>query len=319
MAKGNRAMILITGSLAFDHIMNFPGKFTEHILPDKIHMLNASFLVEDMKKSFGGTAGNIAYSLSLLGIRTAILAIAGEDFETYKEFLEKNEIDTSYIKLVNNLYTSTAFGITDSRDNQIWGFYAGADTMTDHLSICDISGKIDFGIVAPHNPRAMIKFAREYQQEKINYLFDPGMQLPWFTGADLRAAFKGAKIIIGNDYEVSVMEKKIEAPLSNFSREGKIVVTTLGEQGSRIVSNGETINIRAARVRSACDPAGAGDAYRSGFLAGYLRGFPLQTCGQMGSITAAYTVEKFGTTTHSFTISDFMRRYKENFREEITL
>lgn len=312
-------MILITGSLAFDHIMNFPGKLGDNIMPEKIHMLNASFLVEDMRKSFGGTAGNIAYSLSLLGIRTAILGIAGEDFETYKEFLEKNEIDTSYIKLVNNLYTSTAFGITDSRDNQIWGFYAGADKMTDHLSVFDVNGKIDFGVIAPNNPRAMVKFAREYTQANIPYLFDPGMQLPWLTGADLRTAFKGAKIIISNDYEMSLVEKKLETPLDNYAREGKIIITTLGPAGSRIVSEGKTINILAARVKSATDPAGAGDAYRSGFLAGFLRGFSLRVCGQMGSIVSAYTVEKFGTTTHQFTIDQFVRRYKENYTEEIQL
>lgn len=312
-------MILITGSLAFDHIMNFPGRLGDNIMPDKIHMLNASFLVEDMKKSFGGTAGNIAYSLSLLGIRTAILGIAGEDFQTYKEFLERNEIDTSYIKLVNNLYTSTAFGITDSQDNQIWGFYSGADKMTDHLSIFDVAGKIDFGVIAPHNPRAMLKFAAEYSQTNTPYLFDPGMQLPWLTGTDLRQALRGAKIIISNDYEMSVVEKKIEGSLETFAKEGKIVITTLGPSGSRIMTDNETVNIRVARVRSATDPAGAGDAYRSGFLAGFLRGFPLKTCGQMGSITAAYTVEKFGTTTHKFTLEDFMRRYKDNYGEEIVL
>lgn len=312
-------MILVTGSLAFDHIMNFPGRLGDQILPEKIHMLNASFLVTDMRKSFGGTAGNIAYSLSLLGVRTAILGIAGEDFDTYKEFLEKNEIDTSYIKLVNNLYTSTAFGITDSQDNQIWGFYSGADKMTDHLSIFDVAGKIDFGIISPNNPRAMLKFAQEYQQAKISYLFDPGMQLPWLSGADLRTAFKGAKIIIGNDYEMSVIEKKIEMPIGSFVKEGKIIITTLGSEGSRIISDGGEINIRAARVRSAADPAGAGDAYRAGFMAGFLRDFPIKACGQMGSITAAYTVEKFGTTTHNFTSEEFCRRYKENYGEILEL
>lgn len=312
-------MILITGSLAFDHIMNFPGRLGDNIMPDKIHMLNASFLVEDMKKSFGGTAGNIAYSLSLLGIRTAILGIAGEDFQTYKEFLERNEIDTSYIKLVNNLYTSTAFGITDMKDNQIWGFYSGADSLTDHLSVMDVAGKIDFGIIAPHNPRAMLKFAAEYSQTNTPYLFDPGMQLPWLTGTDLRQALRGAKIIISNDYEMSVVEKKIEKDVLTYASEGKIVITTLGPEGSRINSQNEEIKIRAAKVRSAEDPAGAGDAYRAGFMAGYMRGFPLSVCGQMGSVVSAYTVEKFGTTTHSFTIEEFKRRYKENFGEEITL
>ncbi len=312
-------MILVTGSLAFDHIMNFPGKFEDHIMPDKIHSLNASFLVEQMQKSFGGTAGNIAYSLSLLGVKSAILGIAGEDFETYREFLEKNEVDTTYIKLVNNLYTSTAFGIADNRDNQIWGFYAGADTLTDHLSVNDVAGEIDFGIIAPHNPRAMLKFAQEYQQKKIPYLFDPGMQLPWLTGTDLREGFKGASMIIGNDYEMALIEKKIEKDILTYTKEGKIIITTLGSEGSRINCSNEEIKIPAAKVRSAQDPAGAGDAYRAGFMAGYLRKFSLRTCGLMGSMAAAYTVEKFGTTTHTYSEEQFCARYKENFGEEIAL
>lgn len=313
------SMILVTGSLAFDHIMNYPGKLGDHIMPEKIHMLNASFLVDDMKKSFGGTAGNIAYSLSLLGIRTTLLGIAGEDFQTYRDFLEKNDVDISYIKLVNNLYTSTAFGITDASDNQIWGFYTGADKLTDHLSIFDIKGKIDFGVIAPHNPRAMIKFAKEYQQAKIPYLFDPGMQLPWLTGTQLQEAFKGATIIIGNDYEMSVIEKKIERKIDSYAKEDKIIITTLGPQGSSINLKDKELHIGAARARDKADPAGAGDAYRAGFVAGYLRGLPIQTCGQMGSLTAAYTVEKFGTTTHSFTMEEFTKRYKDNFGEELRL
>lgn len=313
-------MILVTGSLAFDQIMDFPGKFADHIMPDKIHMLNVSFLVTQMSKSFGGAAGNISYTLSLLGIRTAILGVAGDDFATYKEFLEKNEIDTSYIKLVNNLYTSNAFGVTDSKDNHIWGFYSGADALADHLSIFDVEGKVDFGIIAPNNPRAMVKFAREYTSAKIPYLFDPGMQLPWLTGSDLHSGFEGAKIIIGNDYEVSVIEKKTGiSNLHSLSQKGKIIITTLGEQGSRLSKEGETVKVRAARVKSVSDTAGAGDVYRAGFMAGFMRRFDLKTCGQMGSVAAAYTVEKFGTTTHTFTLPEFERRYKENYGEEIKL
>ena len=313
-------MILITGSLAFDHIMDFPDKFANHIMPEKIHMLNVSFLVREMRKSFGGTAGNIAYTLSLLGLRTVILGMAGEDFSTYKEFLEKNEIDTSYIKLVNNLYTSTAFGITDNGDNHIWGFYSGADSLCDHLSIRDVEGKIDFGIIAPNNPRAMIKFAHEYKEMEVPYLFDPGMQLPWFSGTDLRTAFKGAKIIIGNDYEISMMEKKTGiVNLFDLSKEGKIIIKTLASEGSEMASHDEFWKIKVARVKNTSDPAGAGDAFRAGFMAGFMRSLPLKICGQMGSVAAAYTVEKFGTTTHTFSIDDFERRYKENFGGEIRL
>lgn len=309
-------MILVTGSLAFDHIMDFPGKFNEHIMPDKIHMLNVSFLVQEMRKSFGGTAGNIAYSLSLLGIKCAILSIVGEDFSTYRTFLEKHAIDTSYIKTVNNFYTSTAFGITDNQDNQIWGFYSGADSLTDQLTTRDVAKNIDFGIIAPNNPSAMVKYAREYTQAKIPFLFDPGMQLPWLSAQQLNEAFSGAKIIIGNDYEVSVIEKKLGiGDLHALAQKEKIVITTLGSEGSKISGKGETLLIHAAKVRNTVDPAGAGDAYRAGFMAGFLRGFSLKTCGQMGSIVAAYTVEMFGTTTHSFSIPEFNRRYEENYGE----
>lgn len=317
--SNNTSMILVTGSLAFDQIMDFPGKFSDHIMPDKIHMLNVSFLVEQMRKGFGGTAGNIAYSLSLLGIRTELMGIVGSDFDSYREFLEKNEIGTTYIKTVNNYFTSTAFGITDSRDNQIWSFYAGADSLSESCSVFSIDGKIDFGVIAPHNPRAMLKYAREYQKMKIPYLFDPGMQLPWLEGTDLKESFAGAKIIIGNDYEVSVMEKKTAMKLNSLAKSGKIIITTLGDKGSRVVSKDESIDIETAKVRNTSDPAGAGDAYRSGFLAGYLRRYPLKTCGQMGSIASCYTVEKYGTTTHFYTVDQFARRYKENFDEEITL
>lgn len=313
-------MILVTGSLAFDQIMDFPGQFSEHILPEKAHMLNVSFLVKDMHKSFGGTAGNIAYSLSLLSIRTAILGVVGEDFIPYREFLEKNEIDVSYVKQVNSFYTSSAFGITDAKDNQIWGFYSGADVLTENLSIFEVERKIDFGIIAPNNPRAMIKFAQEYKKSRIPFLFDAGMQLPHLTSADLMTGFAGAKIIIGNDYEISVMEKKTGiSNLHALAQKNKIIVTTMGEKGSRLSSGKETVIVSSAKVREASDPAGAGDAYRAGLVAGYLRGFPLKTCGQMGAMTAAYTVERYGTTTHRFGLNEFAQRYRDNFKEEITL
>lgn len=313
-------MILVTGSLAFDHIMDFPGKFSDHIMPEKIHNLNVSFLVDQMKKSFGGTAGNIAYSLSLLGVKASVMGVVGDDFTAYREFLEKNDIDTSYIKSVNNFYTSTAFGITDNKDNNIWGFYTGADSLSDNLSIKDVKNKIDFGIVAPHNPRAMIKFAREYQLTKTPFLFDPGMQLPWLTSSDLHAAFAGATVIIGNDYEVSVIEKKAEIEnLHTLSDKGKIIITTLGEEGSKISGMGDTIYVKSARVKMSSDPAGAGDAYRAGFVAGFIRKLPLKVCGQMGSVAAAYTVEKYGTSTHFFTLEQFCRRYFENYNENLEL
>lgn len=313
-------MILITGSLAYDIIMNFPGKFSEHILPDKIHILNVSFLVNDMRKGFGGIAGNIAYSLSLLGIKTSILGLVGDDFRQYREFLIKNGIDTTHIKEISGFFTSSAYGITDKSDNQIWGFYSGADSMAEQLTISKVSGLIDFAVVAPHNPRAMLKFAMEYTAKKIPYLFDPGMQLPWLSGQDLKKAFTGAKIIIGNDYEISVIEKKTGIKdLHGLAYKDKIIITTLGEKGSRVSGGGRSYDIKVAKPDAILDPTGAGDAYRSGFLAGYMHGFDLLTCGQMGSLVSAYSVEKFGTTTHYFSPVDFKRRYRANFGEDLKI
>lgn len=313
-------MILVTGSLAFDFIMDFPGNFSEQINLEKLHVVSMSFLVNELRKGFGGTAGNVAYNLSLLGIKTTLLGVVGADFMTYKEFLDKHEVDTSYLRTVNNLFTSTAFGMTDKKDNQIWGFYSGADNLTDHLSINDVSGKIDFGIVAPHNPRAMLKFAQEYTQENIPYLFDPGMQLPWFAASDLMSGFKGAKIIIGNDYEMSIIRKKLAlVEGTKIGRGNQVVITTLGEEGSIVEYEGKTYKIPRAKPRRASDPTGAGDAYRAGFLAGFMRGLPMEICGRMGSVAAVYTVETFGTTTHNFTLAEFARRFKENFGYNLEL
>ncbi|MBI4067317.1 carbohydrate kinase family protein [Candidatus Gottesmanbacteria bacterium] len=313
-------MILVTGSLAYDSIMDFPGNFSEHVMPEKVHILNVSFLVDKMHKGFGGTAGNIAYNLSLLGVKTTILAIVGADFAAYGEFLRQNEVDTSYIRTVNNLYTSNAFGITDKKDNQIWGFYTGADMLSDNLSTNEVKGKIDFGVIAPANPKAMIKFALEYQKKGTNYLFDPGMQLPWLSGADLKLGIKGAKIVIGNDYEISLMKKKMGLKeTDSIGREDQIIITTLGEKGSIIHYKDVNMMIPAAVTRGASDPAGAGDAYRAGFIAGFMRGLDLEICGRMGSIASVYTVEKYGTTTHKYTTADFMRRYEENFGKKLDL
>lgn len=312
-------MVIVSGSLAYDRIMDFPGKFSEHIDPSKIHILNVSFLVDNIRKGMGGTAGNIAFNLSLLGVNTGILAAAGGDFAPYREFLHKNEINTDYIKIIHKFDTSLAFGITDSTDNQIWGFYMGSDSLSDQLSVNQISDKIDLGIIAPQNPRAMLKFANEYQKKKIPYIFDPGMQLPWLSGPELLEAFAGAVVLIGNDYEIDIMEKKTNLKNLHQHFPQKIIVTTLGEKGSIVSHKHKTVEIKVCDVKNTSDPTGAGDAYRAGFAAGYLHSFPIEVCGRMGATAAAYTVEKYGTTTHFFTINEFKRRYKANYGEVLNL
>lgn len=312
-------MILVTGSLAYDQIMDFPGEFQDHIHADKLHILNVSFLVNKLRKSYGGTAGNIAYSLSLLGITSEIMGAVGDDFSPYRLFLKKHHIGTKFLKIIKSEKTSSAFGITDKKDNQIWGFYTGADKFSHNLSISHIKDPIEMAVIAPQNPKAMLKLALEYQENKIPYLFDPGMQLPWFEKTSLLKAFSGAKIIIGNDYEIRVMEKKTGIRnLHSLAIKNKIIITTLGDQGSLVSFAKEKLKIKPARAESVIDPSGAGDSYRGGFLAGFLRNFDLTTCGQMGSLAACFAVEKYGTTNHSYSLREFAQRYKENFNSTLT-
>lgn len=312
-------MVLISGSLAYDQIMDFPGKFADHIMPEKLHILNLSFLVEKLRKGYGGTAGNIAYTLALLKTKPAIFAVAGKDFSPYQKFLKQNGVDTRFISISKNNFTSSCFGITDISDNQIWGFYSGADSQADSLSVRKLP-KPDFMVIAPNNPKAMLKFAGECRDLKIPYLFDPGMQLRYFSGSDLKNAFEGAKIIIGNDYEIAVMEKKTGIKNLHKSYSGeKIIITTLGKKGSILTHKGETYRAGGVKIKGAVDPAGAGDAYRGGFMAGYIRGLGLLDCMRMGSLAAAYTVEKYGTTTHFYTLEEFKKRYKKVFGEVLAI
>lgn len=308
-------MILVTGSLAFDFIMNFPGKFSDHILVDKIHVLNLSFLVKDLRQERGGCGANIAYNLALLGEKPVILGFLGGDGKAYKNWLKRQGVDVSMIKIMKSKGTASAFIMTDSADNQITGFYSGAMVANTKLKIENCKLKIGLVVIAPNEPKAMINFAKECQELNIPYLFDPGMQLPRLRKKDLVMGIKGAKIIVGNDYEMAMINQKAKIK----KQKSKIWITTLGEKGSIIEYNSKRIRVKAARPKNTSDPTGAGDAYRAGFVYGYLHDFDLKTAGQIGSTCAVYTVEKYGTTTHKFTKKEFAKRYQENFDEEIHL
>ncbi len=307
--------IVVTGSLAFDHIMNMPGKFKDHILPDKIHMLNVSFLVDTLRKEFGGTGGNIAYNLALLGIKVELVAGLGKDGGEYRQWLMKNGIGVDEVRIFDDVYTASGFVITDKMDNQIWSFYGGAMRKATKLPLQLIKAKPDLVVVAPNDPKAMIQYAKECQKRNWDYLFDPAFFIPTLPKADLRMAIEGAKIMIGNDYEIALLRDKRQAT-SYKLQVSRIWITTLGEKGSVIEQGGKKWKIPAAKVKNTSDPTGAGDAYRAGFLAGYARSLPLDICGRMGSVCAAYTVEKYGTQTHKFSLEEFRQRYRENFGDD---
>jgi adenosine kinase len=307
--------VVVTGSLAFDYIMDFPGTFKDHIDPTKLHILNISFLVETLKKLRGGTAGNIAYNLALLKVKNLVLASVGEDFSDYEIFLEEAGVDTSQIKIIEDELTAQAKIITDKDDNQITAFYTGAMKYSSSLNIPDAS----FCVIAPNDPEAMEKYVLECKSKKIPYLFDPGMQLPRLSDHQIKEGIEGAEILIGNDYEIGIILKRLNTTEKELSKLSKIVITTLGKDGSKVLIAERETKVETAKVQNVLDPTGAGDAYRAGFLAGFLRGLKLEICAKMGSVAASFAIEQYGTTNHAFSLKDFSKRYKESFNENLEL
>ncbi len=308
--------VVITGSLSFDYIMDFSGRFADRIMPDKIHKISLSFLVDTLNKQFGGTAGNIAYSLKLLGVNPTIVAPAGNDFSEYHTHLTSRKISTAAIPIYKDVKTSSYFVVTDRDDNQIGSFYTGAMKYAGNLSLPKTA---DFVVLAPTEPDAMKKYVAECKKRRLLYLYDPAFQIGNFTADELREGIIGAKILIGNDYEIALIEQKLGIFHKELATMVPILITTVGAKGSVIETQKESIHCKAAKPKNTIDPTGAGDAFRSGFLAGYLRGYDLQVCGQMGSVAAVYTVETYGTQTHWYTKKEFIKRYKENFGQTITL
>lgn len=317
--------VIVTGTLGYDYIMDFPGKFADRIMPDAIHKISLSFLVDTLSKQFGGTAGNIAYTLKLLGIEQYIVSTAGNDFTPYKTFLKKHKIPTKYIKEYEDIGTGSYFVVTDQEDNQIGSFYTGATRYAKQLTLkgfslpCKENPSINFIVVAPTEPSAMKKYVKECQELHLPYLYDPAFQIASFTAEELKEGITGATIFIGNDYEMALVEEKLGISHEELRVMVPIVITTLGSKGSIIETRRESIHIKPAKPKNTTDPTGAGDAFRAGFVAGYLRGFDLVTCGQMGSVAAVYTVETYGTQTHSFSRQEFVKRYKENFGSIVAL
>lgn len=305
--------IAVVGSLGFDYIMNFSGNFTDRIKEEKIHSLSLSFLVDHLSKQLGGTAGNIAYTLKLTGLQPYIVAYAGNDFEPYRKHLASHNIPLDGIKEHKALPTSAYFVITDLDNNQIGSFYVGAMKDAHKLRINALPVKPDFVVIAPTDPKAMVKSAQYCQEHSLPYLFDPAFQTATFKHEELRLAINDAAILIGNDYEINLIESSLDISHEELLLMVPLLITTLGNKGSIIETRKESIHIKPAKTRGVVDPTGAGDAYRAGFLAGYLKKQPLAMCGQMGSVAAAYSVELYGTQTHTFTKQAFNRRYEENY------
>lgn len=305
--------VLLSGSLAFDHIMIFPGYFEDHILPDKLHVLNVSFLVDSLEKFRGGVSGNIAYSLGLLGQPCKIVAPVGSDFDDYRQALSSAGVDTDAIWVIDDELTASAFITTDRADNQITGFYPGAMGRAGEVGLDGHLDGVSMGVVSPTAPDAMQRHIRELTQSNTRFMFDPGQQIVALTPDALREGIEGAHILVGNDYEFAMIAEKTGLSQDQLIGSCPIVVVTLGEMGSAIHQDGKTIDIPAARPTQVIDPTGAGDAYRAGLLAGMLNDLTLDVAGRLGSVAATYVVESKGTQSHAYTRDEFSRRFAETF------
>jgi adenosine kinase len=302
--------IFVSGSLAFDRIMDFPGRFADHILPEKIHILNVCFMVNGLTERFGGTAGNIAYNLALLGEKPVILATCGRDFGPYRDWLEKLGLPLAGIKEIPEEFTAGAYITTDLADNQITGFNPGA---MKHASDYRFDGLKDPGsalaIVAPGSLDDMLSYTRLYKQKGLRYIFDPGQSIPAWGAEELREMATGALALIVNDYELEMFGQKTGLDAMALMNLTPVLVTTQGDAGSDVRTAAGLEKIRAVPARQVLDPTGAGDAYRAGLLKGLALGLSLLEAAQMGAVLASFCVEQQGTQEHRVEIREFWDRY----------
>jgi adenosine kinase len=304
---------LICGSVAYDTILQFPDRFKSHILPDKIHILNVSFLVPEMRREFGGCATNIAYSLHLLGDRGVPMATAGHDFGPYRDHMVAEGIPLDGIKVVDGTFTAQAFITTDLDDNQITAFHPGAMQHAHLNKVADAGAGIALGIVAPDGRQAMIEHAAQFAAAKIPFIFDPGQGMPMFGGEELKTFIAQARWVAVNDYEWGLLQQKTGFTVSDITSQVDALVVTRGAEGSVIYTKGATLTIPCAKPRAVVDPTGCGDAYRAGLIHGLLRGLDWEKTGRMASLMGAIKIESRGPQNHRFTQAEFERRYQDNF------
>jgi adenosine kinase len=306
--------IFITGSVAFDYLMTFPGRFRDNIIPDQLDKISLSFLVDSMTRQRGGIAPNIAYTLSLLGEKPYVFATAGEDFRDYQCWMETHSLSIKYLKIIKGKFTASFFVNTDLENNQIASFYTGAMADAADYSLKTIEkGEADYVVIAPNDPTAMRRYCEECVELKIPYLFDPSQQVARNPHPDLKYGVEHAHSLFCNEYEFNLLQKHTGYSAQDIENKVKLLVVTLGENGAQVFSGGLKYSIPIIPATHIADPTGVGDAFRGGFLRGYRLGMGLQTCGQMGSLAATYCLEQKGTQNHFFTLEEFIKRYRQNF------
>jgi adenosine kinase len=304
--------LIVTGSIAYDYLMSFPGKFTEHFLAEHMERVSLSFLVDSMDKRRGGCAPNIAYTLALLGERPYVMATAGQDFPEYGEWLEAAGVDTTLVKQVPDKFTASFFCSTDTENNQIASFYTGAMANAGELSFRTVR---DAGlvIISPNDPGAMIQYADECRALKIPYIFDPSQQCARMSGDELREGITGAHVVICNDYEFELIRQKTGMGEDEVLRVADVLIITRGEHGCWIYENGGRSDVSAVPPHRIVDPTGVGDAFRGGLMKGMAAKRPFKVSAQLGSVAATYALEHLGGQSHAYTLEEFRTRYEEHF------
>ncbi len=304
--------IVVTGSIAYDYLMSFPGKFTEHLLPEHVQRVSLSFLVDSMDKRRGGCAPNIAYTLALLGERPRLMGTAGQDFGDYRRWLDAAGVDTSLVAEVPDKFTASFFCSTDIDNNQIASFYTGAMANAAELSF-RTAGDVRLAIISPNDPAAMTQYAEECRTLAIPFIFDPGQQCARLSGEALLDGLRGAAVLIVNDYELELLKQKTGLDEDALIAHTGILVVTKGEHGSSLMTASDRVDVVAVTPRAIVDPTGVGDAFRGGLMKGMVAGLDLRTSGQLGSVAAAYALEHLGGTSHSYTTEEFKARYEDHF------
>ncbi len=304
--------IVVSGSLAYDRIMDFPGRFSDHILPEKIHVLNVSFQVNGLQEKFGGTAGNIGYALTLMGVKPIISATIGRDYHRYFDWLVKNGVSTEHIKIIEEEFTAGAYITTDLSDNQITGFNPGAMKFSSSMDFDKLNSGKTLVIVSPGNLGDMANYPRLCKAKGIDYIFDPGQSLPMWNAEDLKQAIDGCRILISNDYELNLIMSKTGLEKRALLEKCGAIIVTLGDQGSDIFMQQSEMHIPVVQPKKVVDPTGAGDSYRGGLITGLLQGKDIRESAMMGSVCASFAVECYGTQDYRFNLDEFHERFSRS-------
>jgi adenosine kinase len=308
--------IFVTGSIAYDTIMNFPNEFRDYFHPERLHQINVSFVVDKLEKQLGGTGSNIAYNASLIineKQQVKLLGSVGKDGKDFLDFFKKNKIDAGGVIVDKKLYTSAGSVITDTKNNQIWGFYYGASEKIPYIDFKIINKDTDLLIISANHQNSFLYFQKEAIKNKIPYLYDPGMTLTWITDKDLKEGVMNSRYLVGNDYEIAMILKRINPTSLKLRGAGEFsIITTLGEDGVQYQDVGakraSPLLIKGYKVKKMIDPTGAGDAWRGGFVAGLLMGYTTKDCLKLGNVMASFAIEKYGTVNHRPTLKQINKR-----------